>query len=291
VCVLGAFLSKGPVGLFPLAAPLLLALIPDRRSRMLWTAAGQWAAVAAGAVLLWLASSAHESLRTYFTQQVLASLEGRREITGTYTTIVVALLLGVWLTLLAFAAIAALFARGFERPTARDRSIAFAFVALGLAGPVPLMASPKQMGHYVMPAVSFFAIGAAALLARTAGVAQQRLSVGRGPIFIRVLSVAIVAGSLAAIWLPTLEREPRRLAELDRLDAIAPHGAVAAICPSVNGDWSLHAWCQRRFAMSLDAAAPHEWFLKTRNDAPHCTPDSCRPASDPSGELILMRCR
>jgi hypothetical protein len=291
LCIVAALLSKGPVGLFPIAAPVALGLIRERRSRMSWAGAGQWVAVAAGAVVLAAVPSAHDSLRTYFTEQVVASLSGQREVTGNYTTVAVTLVLGVWVPMAALSAVAIAVARVVRPPSAHERSIAFAFVVLGLAATVPLMASPKQMGHYVMPAVAFFAIGAAAMLAATVDVAQRRLSTAAAKIAIITVAVVITAGSIAAIWIPALEREPRRLAQLDRLDAIAPRGATAAICPAVNGDWSLHAWFQRRFEMSLDAGRPHDWFLETEGDARHCTPDSCRPASDPGGALVLMRCR
>jgi 4-amino-4-deoxy-L-arabinose transferase-like glycosyltransferase len=292
LCIAGAFLSKGPVGLFPLAAPLLLGVIPDRRPRMIWAGAAQWTIVAACALALFAVPSAHASLQTYLDEQVLASLSGRREITASSTTIVATLMQSVWPPMIVLGVVAVVLARGFQRPSARDRAIAIAFIAIGLSGTVPLMVSPKQMGHYVMPAVSFFAIGAAALLARTVDVAQTRLSAGRGPLVIGTLAAVIALGSVAAIRVPALEREPRRLAQLDRLEPLVPRRTIAAICPSVNGDWSLHAWFQRRFGMSLDAGGgPHEWFLKTSADAHRCTPESCRPASDPSEELVLMRCR
>src|SRR5262245_54843672 len=53
LCVLGAVLSKGPVGLFPLAAPLVFAaILPDRRRSSLWSAAGQWTTFALCLALL-----------------------------------------------------------------------------------------------------------------------------------------------------------------------------------------------------------------------------------------------
>jgi len=111
-----------------------------------------------------------------------------------------------------------------------------------------------------------------------------------------VLGMLIAAAGflgLAAIWLPAVERDPQRLADLDRLAAVAPRGETVGICPSANGDWMLHAWMQRRFLISLDAAAPsaHGWFLKSTDIPPDCPPSACVPISQPGGELMLMRCR
>src|SRR6185295_9452980 len=71
LCVAGAVLSKGPVGLFPLAAPPLLALLRDRRHRIWWSLAAQWVTVAGCGLALFAAPGARESLVHYVNDQVL----------------------------------------------------------------------------------------------------------------------------------------------------------------------------------------------------------------------------
>ena len=65
--------------------------------------------------------------------------------------------------------------------------------------------------------------------------------------------------------MPALGRDRPRLADLDVLAASVPRGATIGICPESNGDWGLHAWFERRFDVSLDAAhgPQREWFLAT----------------------------
>jgi 4-amino-4-deoxy-L-arabinose transferase-like glycosyltransferase len=293
LCVAGAVLSKGPVGFFPLAAPVMMAVLPDRRRSSLWSAAGQWTMVAMCAVVLYRVPSARDSLSTYVDQQIVTALAGQREVSGSSVTIVIALLQGVWLPMAVAIALVVAAARGWVRPTSRDRQVAIVFTLIGLAGTLPMLVSPKQSGHYLMPAVPFYAIGAAALGAETVDALARRLSKGLGVIALRILTAAVVMAGLAAIWLPAVERDPQRLADLDRLAAVAPRGETVGICPSANGDWMLHAWMQRRFLISLDAAAPsaHGWFLKSTDIPPDCPPSACVPISQPGGELMLMRCR
>ena len=291
--VIAAVLSKGPVGLFPLVAPVMLAMLRDRRRTAAWSAAAQWTTVAVCALALSAVPSAHDSLAKYISVQIVAALAGQREVSGSSITIVIELLQGVWLPIaLAIAAIVA-GARGWVRPTSRDRDVAIAFTLIGLAGTLPMLVSPKQTGHYLMPAVPFYAIGAAAIVERTMDALAVRVSEGRGASAFRIVAAVIALGTVVAIWLPAVERDPARLADLDRLAASAPRGETVGICPSINDDWSLHAWMQRRFRISLDArdSRSQEWFLKRTDDTSDCAPLACAPVSPRGGGLVLMRCR
>jgi len=292
-CVVGAVLSKGPVGLFPLAAPFIVAIVPDRRRHVVRIAVGQWLTVAVCATALFSLPDAHESLSKYIDQQVMTSLTGHREVSGSSVTIVIELLRGVWLPMMLGGAAIVAGARGWTPASPRDRRVAFAFTLMGLAGTLPMLVSPKQAGHYLMPAVPFYAIGAAALLSPSMTSLAARVSSSRAAGALRIVAVALVAGAIAAMWVPAIARDPARLIDLDRLASAAPIGATVGLCPSANGDWLLHAWMQRRFHVSLDATNPggHQWFLKSASRGPECPPATCEPASDPTRELVLMRCR
>jgi len=289
--VVGATLAKGPVGLFPLAAPLILTLLPERRWRSTWCgAAAQWTAVLLCGALLYAGGESRESLSRYLHEQVVSALAGRREVSAGPLTMVGALVEGVGLPMALVSGMLVVMARRWTTPPSRGGSVAVAFTLLGLCGTLPILVSPKQTGHYLMPAVPFYAIGAAAFVAPTAADLLNRLRAGRSAVALRVLAATVAVAAGVAAALPAFEREPARMAELDRLAAVAPRGATVGICPSANGDWGLHAWFQRRFQMSLDAADPvsHEWFLQAGE--PACTPVTCRAASDTSARLVLLRC-
>jgi 4-amino-4-deoxy-L-arabinose transferase-like glycosyltransferase len=293
LCVAAAVLSKGPVGFFPLAAPVIMALLPEHRRATIPVTAAQWTTLTLCGVALYLMPSAHDSLARYVAEQLATALSGQRETSGSSITILVALLQAVWLPMSLGIGVSVIGARGWVPPSSRDRRIAIAFTLIGLAGTLPMLVSPKQSGHYLMPAVPFYAIGAAALSAGTVDAFASRLSAGRGARVVRILALAVALGAVAAIWIPAVERDPVRVADLDRLAAVAPRGAIVGICPAANADWLLHAWMQRRFAISLDAGEPHahDWFLKSADHSSSCPPAACVPISDPGRELTLMRCR
>src|SRR5579862_8436285 len=70
LCVVGAALTKGPVGLFPLVAPCVFVRLRD--ARRTWTPiAGQWIAVTTCGAILALLPAARSNMLTYVHQQVL----------------------------------------------------------------------------------------------------------------------------------------------------------------------------------------------------------------------------
>jgi 4-amino-4-deoxy-L-arabinose transferase-like glycosyltransferase len=293
LCVVAAAFSKGPVGLFPLAAPFALCVLRERRHALRWWILGQWATVGACAVVMLLAPASREGLGVYGNQQVLATLLGRRGTSGSSMTTLVTLLQGVCLPMMLVIGIFRLAAGRSSVADVRERRIAAAFLLLGLIGTLPIMISPRQAGHYISPATPFYALGVAALgltstrefLRRLAGVCTRTT--------LRIAAVAVLALAVAATRVPALERDSAWLADLDRLEAVAPRSATVAICGDVNSNWLLHAWMQRRFEISLDAGAPasRDWFLTTKAGDRQCAAPPCAPVSDSGGSLVLLRCR
>lgn len=149
-------LIKGPVALFPLAAPFIFAVIVDRRL-------GKGIAQSTLAVLMCTAiitgvmfsESAGEALSRYLHQQILASLSGERPALHgrlyLLSQIGINLLPPVLLT--SFLAI-----RQRRGPVSRQ---ALAWIAVGLTASIPLLISPRQFRHYLFPSLPYFALAAA----------------------------------------------------------------------------------------------------------------------------------
>ncbi len=290
--VVAATLIKGPVGLFPLAAPLLLVPItPSKRQAWIGLMA-QWATflVCLGVVLS--ADAARSSLSQYIDQQVVQALGGRREVSGSSVTILTALFQGVILPLTLAAGLIGAVARRVIAPTIAQRNAAIAFSLIGLSGTLPILASPKQAGYYLVPAVPLYAMAVAMALVPTAMAATERIAaLGQTRIVGAVASVLAVAAVVMALT-PTLDRDRRRLADLDAVASMLPRGGVIGICPEVNADWGLHAWVARRFAASLDAAhgEEREWFLQSDGAPRRCVPAGCLPTTDSTRALVLLHC-
>jgi len=181
----------------------------------------------------------------------------------------------------------------FVAPSRGARVRAVLVFVVGLAGTLPILASAKQAGHYLVPAVPLFAIAAALALGPTAMIAAQRVGTRPARTVVNIVTGLVVLGTAAGSLAPALGRDRERLADLDALAAAVPLGQTVGLCPESNSDWGLHAWFERRFRVSLDAAAgaQHAWFLDTRRAHGGCAPQDCTAATDPQRPLVMMRCR
>ena len=288
--IVAATLTKGPVGLFPLVAPLTFFLLPRAR-RIVATLAAQWATVATCAVVLLAFGASRASLTEYVHQQVLAAMTGQREVSAGSFTILGELLQGVLLPIVGMGALAMAAARRFVAPSPFARKNAACFMLLGLAGTLPILASAKQAGHYLVPAVSFYALAGALVIAPTVTIVTERYA-RSGSRWAELVSVLVIIATVGAAYAPALGRDRARLANLDVLAPSIPRSVTVGICPGANSDWGLHAWFQRRFRVSLDAADPgrHDWFVATTRAGQTCRPGPCTPVTDPTLEIVLLKC-
>lgn len=288
VCVVAAVLTKGPVGFFPLAAPVILAPLTSSWGRRTTGLAGQWLTVGACAAALFGSGTARANLELYLHLQVLAALTGRREMSGSSLTILKELVQGVALPIAILSGLCLAIARRFVRPSREHAVWATSLLLVALAGTLPILASTKQAGHYLVPALPLYAIAAAGLLASTVAVAVERTRASA----IGGLSALLVVVTLVAAFSPGVGRDRRRMATLDAIDGAIPRGATLGICPESNGDWGLHAWFERRFDVSLDARGgqQREWFLQAAGNPSQCVPPTCQPVTDRTRELIVLKC-
>ena len=162
---------------------------------------------------------------------------------------------------------------------------------LGLAGTLPILISTKQMGHYLVPAVPLHALAASCLVFPTVAPAAEKFSRTRRHA-LNIVGLAIVAGTIGASFVPALERDGKRLANLSTMASSIPRSAVVGICESSSDDWGLHAWFERLFLVSLDPAdgRRRQWFLKSAPPLNDCPPSRCAEITDSSQELVLMKC-
>lgn len=153
-CLAGV-LIKGPVGLFPLAAPALFAWMIDAspRKAILATAVSLGCLVAAMFAILSF-DMAEASIGHYLKTQLLASLAGTRHIDHGRVYQLGQLLNNVAVAGI-FICVAWLSSRKFH-----FSRTSWAFLGLGLAASLPLLISPRQYKHYLLPCLPFFAIWA-----------------------------------------------------------------------------------------------------------------------------------
>jgi 4-amino-4-deoxy-L-arabinose transferase-like glycosyltransferase len=171
--VAAAVLTKGPVGLFPLAVPPL-ALLLTRRDRRCFTARPRgraysrlalvWITLLVVTMLLAAAilaiPEARHALSEFARTHVVPALQGERGLPRRSFDIARHFTLGIIARMGALAALLWLIRpRGRDVPGVRW-DVAVFFFSTGLVASLPLLASPVLAGHYFIPSVPFFALSA-----------------------------------------------------------------------------------------------------------------------------------
>ncbi len=291
---LAAFLSKGPVGLFPLAAPLLMFFGPRRQPA--WHGAVRMAALVGlfgvGMTLLLRMPDAQHFLSTYFDRQVFASLAGAREhvssALGRFDILV--RIAGQIALPGAIAAILIAVARRKApdiswRPAEwLARPLAFALL-VGLSASLPIVLSPKQSGHYAFPAYPFYCLAIAcwclpAVQRLSIAVnAAEAIAVDRRQRMIRAAAAVVIL--FAAVFTCCTWKRPARDKDVyyDTLVLVKtlPRAATVGLAPELADDWPLQNYLARwdEIETQIDPASP-DWLLTS-----HRGEDSAPPGYEP----------
>jgi 4-amino-4-deoxy-L-arabinose transferase-like glycosyltransferase len=292
VSVVAATLTKGPVGLFPIAVPLLLPLLPRARSHRLllvWTS--MTAVVVAAAMTLAVLPAPRHALAEYLRRQLVPSLRGEREVASARFPFLSYLGAGILARMAIVAAtIVAIGARSAPA-LGRMNPITWFFLLTGVMASLPIAMSPKMAGHYFVPAVPFFALAAASLVMPAVDRYAWIRAEGK-----RHMPLILAAALLVATIVVPVVRgpiEPRDLETVASLDAIAsaiPRGAIVGTCREEQFDWSFATYLQRFFRVSLEAkdAAVDGWFVSPKGACPPPPPD-CQPAAK-GPTMVLYQC-
>lgn len=266
VSALLAFLSKGPVALFALAAPVLLlpalANIEWQRVLILLGVLCGGFAVLSGALLAW--PDAREMLTFYWQKQVL----GRAGVSNAD--------IGMLLELAKKLAPMLLVLAGLRLWTWRDgaaegwktaRGPAAAMLATGVAASLPLMLGDLDSAHYLVPALPFFALGfglfGAAMLDNAGKRVRTTLEASPASAFrLAAAGVAVVILVVTLGRLGEVRKNEDYHAFLARVAEVAGEGSTVGVDGALYDDWYLHAIAQRHHRISLvPDLARAEWRL------------------------------
>jgi len=261
-----AFLAKGPVALFVLAAPLLLgpavAGVGWRRALLFTVALWAGFAVLLGLLLAW--PDAHEMLAAYWHKQVA----GRSGISASDAGMVIELAKKAAVMLLVLLGLRAWTGRrgrgGWLKPVAAP---ALSMLVIGLSASLPLLLGDLDSAHYLVPALPFFAIGfglAGASMLDCAGERVRRTLQARpGKAFLAV-SAAVALGVLALSLsrVGDVRKNGEYHAFLAQVAEAAGEGRTLGIDTALHDDWYLHAIAQRHYRISLvSGLSNREWRL------------------------------
>ncbi len=179
VLCFAAVMVKGPVALFILGVPGCFAVLLQNNWQRALVASAIATIVLAGLFVVTLSmDGAQQSWQQYYQSQLLASISGQRLIEHgrgyqaaqlAYNLLVAAVLVGL--------------AAWFSRVAKPSREF-WAMLIIGCSAALPLLISPRQYQHYLLPSMPLFAL-AAALLVKVPAPRRSGTWLRRAPIWLR----------------------------------------------------------------------------------------------------------
>lgn len=255
ICIILAFLTKGPVGFYPLAFSATYAIsTPSYRfSKAFRPTFIMLAMIALGIAGILAYTPAREFMTTYFNGQVVQALLQKREKAGTswtaHFTLVFELLRNLLPHLVACAVLYGL-SFGFKWRIPREKVIsenALLTALVATSGIVPMLVSIKQYPHYLLPALPFVALLFALLLVQRIAFIMAFKT--------RLTIIALSFGTLAC-WGATFRKlttipADAHSANAKQLRTLVPSAATIGICHDLFQRADIHANFQRYHHLSL----------------------------------------
>lgn len=268
VFTVAGVLSKGPVGFFPLMAPLAAGLIVPQGNlaRKMMAPTIMFCLTALLFVgFIYLMPGMQTYLENYLNTRLLPTLSGQRDtVVGNRFQFLLDMVGQMALPLIAMLGFILL--KG--RSALKFNSAAIVYLSIGLAGSLPLFFSPKQSAHYLVPALPMFALGFATLLWGQLGEWKSaRFKSEKGLNLSRFVLFASLLVSFS-FW-GQYSRHELLIKDVSAITPAVPSGSILGATPSLASDWVLVAYLIRMGHISLENSLKNEYYLcKTRDQAP-----------------------
>ncbi|GAB4488075.1 MAG: hypothetical protein OHK0019_03920 [Saprospiraceae bacterium] len=261
------FMTKGPVALYPLAAPFLFAVIFEKANWKRGFFQSAWVGfVAGGLFLLMLAliPDARVYFENYWEKRLGVVIAGTREdaaLSG-WARLKIFVILTKELAGLAALMLILFFTLQRKKSQTPDpdssllaRKTSLLFLLLGFCGTLPLIASARQSGMYIIPSLPIFALAAGyfclpSLHDRLANPSEKTIR------FLNHLRIFSFAGAaVLAVYLIFIFGKPAReralQAAIPVIQKAIPKGEKVAVCEQLMSDLHAHAYLQRFHHLEL----------------------------------------
>ncbi len=255
-----ATLTKGPVGIFPLAVPVVYYMVYDRKKipAALVHTIIMTAVIACIYWLLWQQDDARQSIQRYLDEQLLAALQGKRENTGgdlgRYALLVE--LLNQLLPAIAPCLLTIILCKVFKlKPQERYNKHVVFLLMIALGSSLPIMLSVKQRSFYLIPSFIYFALAIAMFAYPYYAAITARYSVGMKTMKVVRITTAITIIFIAVFLsyeFGQIARDGEYITDIKAMQRIIPQGEKVGICLEMDKDYQFLAYIQRYHHMEVN---------------------------------------
>ncbi|MCF0043677.1 ArnT family glycosyltransferase [Dyadobacter fanqingshengii] len=283
ICIVLACLTKGPVGLYPLAFAMIYVVVYDHAMfgigvKITALVFGTFA-VTMGLILLY--QPAFVFLKTYFNGQVVQALLQKREKAGEglagHFYLVKELLRNVYPHLAMLVGIYLISSSHNIKTALGKKTIRICQLTLLVAGSaiVPMLVSIKQYPHYLLPSLPFVAIFFAALFVEKV----HALTLLNTKMAVAGFSIAVVCcWTFTIIKLRNMEHN-EMAANAKEIKHYVARASTIGICQNLYHEADIHTYLQRYHFLSLTT--------KTENAKYVLADANCLPSFDLKKDKVV----
>lgn len=272
-----AFLSKGPVGIYPLAMPFIYGFFyrKDYELKQSLMQTGWISLVFFGTFSLWfLYQPAAHFLKNYFYTQLGSSI-GENDQTEVFTWLnyfdTIFYLLQETAPIWAFILVIWIFAKIKKAPfyfNQNNFTLSKFYFVVGLSGSLPMSVSHKISAFYLVPSLPFFALAFAAFFENTLSIwaEKYRLSPSKMRFWNGFMAITLVGTIIySATKYATLWRDEDIINDTKVLTKYLPKGGTFGVFGSTLRDFTVHCYFQRyeHWELSRSIDTP-QYFLVNR---------------------------
>jgi len=250
-----AFLTKGPVGLFPLATlPLAAVIQPEFRTRLAKSFGFYIGMLVLLSLLLACIPPARESITAYFDYQLKGTFAGERPMVHGR-----AYLLEQWLKNLGGPALVVGIIFFSSKIRSSLRRTDWLWLAIALSASVPLLISPRQFAWYLIPALPFYALFLAGIV--RAAVSKVILPTGIAIAISAALLLLLSVNAYRAFG--SWDNDFEEAQDLAVLQGVIARDSIVGSCVPTDQIYRLFLYLSRHHGVKIEGFDRQQWVLCT----------------------------
>ena len=263
--IIGAFLAKGFVGLFPLITPIIYLSAVDKNYKkyLLTNFLLIVITLLTSVLILYVFPDLKVSLKEYFNTQLIPALKGKREIT-TQNRFKILFDLVFELTLPIVIFLAVYFTSKIKELLFKKEALFF--ILVGLSGSLPLIISLKQRKFYLAPTFPFFIVGLSLLIlpfiiAKFDVFYKNKKKVLQGINLVLAMVLLVLILNFDGYF-----RDKDKIQDIEKIAFQVERGSIMSSTKSLTKDWGTVAYLSRINYLSVTNKLEHHYFIKPKKE-------------------------
>ena len=260
-----AFLSKGPVGLFPLSIPMVYFLVfkDNRKQNIRYFLILLFFTASISYFLAWLFPELKQNIVSYLDEQLLPSLKNKREITTENRfSILFTILADITLPIL----IGLLFIVKNRKRKILNQKYGFYFLIVALSASIPLILTLKQSSFYSIPSIPFYILSISAIIVPFIKIEVDKISNRTQQKLLKIsYALFVLTGIFIFSRTEKYSRDENMIKDVRTISKYVHRGSILSTSKKLSRNWGLIAYMSRINYLSITSIKGYDYFLVEKN--------------------------